>query len=153
MEFHFFNMSTLRMNASLCEQPRNPWCGDWTVVNLLQQHIVRFSIKDIVLITLLASIFLLGTVGNSVVVYWFGFTVRRKLAGSVFVTALALTDLVTSVFVPIDLIHTIVSRLLDPFDPQWHLGRVACYIKTCWNPVFLFASSWLLVVISFVRWR
>ena len=114
---------------------------------------IRLSVGQMSLIALLLLVFLFGTIGNILVFYWFGVTPRRKLAGSVFVATLAAVDLITSVYLPIDLIHKIVSEAMNPCQPPWLLGRVACYVKATWDPVFLFASSWLLVAISIVRWR
>ena len=110
--------------------------------------------EDITLYLLYGVLFLTGTVGNGAVIHMFQFTSRRKQAGARFVVALAVTDFLSSICLPLEGIVMITGRVVNPRDhPRWLLGEVTCYIVPGFAPLFLTTSSWLLTAISFERLR
>ena len=64
-----------------------------------------------------------------------------------FILSLAFADLLASVFVPVLVIHDLVSNL------KWHLGAAMCKILPSISPVTLIVSSWSLVLIAIDRYR
>ena len=115
------------------------------------------STKEIIQITALCLVFLFGTVGNGLVIRVFGFTSQRKLAGTTLVVVLALTDLVSSILVPLDaLTHismNVIHRYSQDLIKPWPHGKIACYILKSSNSLLVTSSSWLLVAISLERFR
>ena len=98
------------------------------------------------------TILLLGSLGNCFVIYMFTLTKKSKQAGSGFVVALAVTDLISSIAIPTVPVIEVVLRI-KYMTPYWVLGEWGCYILNDIGPVFVTASSWILVAISVERWR
>ena len=95
-----------------------------------------------------SMIFLIGVLGNSIVCYALGVKKKRKTSGDVFVVSLAITDLLSSIFVPLVMINDLVGDF-----KVWYLGKIGCYILPSVSPVTLIASSWSLALISLDRYR
>ena len=108
-------------------------------------RIIFFFISD-------GFIFLLGSLGNCFVIYIFAMTKRKKQAGSGFVVALAVTDLVSSIAIPTIPVVEIALRMKYK-TPYWVFGKWGCHLINDIGPVFVTASSWILVAISIERWR
>ena len=90
----------------------------------------------------------LGVVGNGGIIYVFS----RKTGqpGTGFIIALAVTDLITSIQVPI--LATVYEEYLDS-KPYIRHGEIACQISNHMDLILISTSIWLLVSISLERLR
>ena len=120
---------------------------------------------EIVLLTLYSFVFIVGTVGNGFVIHSFA---SNTAAGSRFVVALAIVDLITSIWVPCERFlqmayrfhnfegrQSLVSNLEEDYQDITHspLSDSSCrFIHYCY-PALFYASSWLLFAISCERLR
>ena len=103
-----------------------------------------FTASDISQLILFLVIFLLGTIGNGMVIQ--SFIRASERPGSRFVIALAAIDAVTSLITPLQSISIFI------YD-GYPLGKVGCIMLAPLQLSNVFASAWLLVVISLERAR
>ena len=75
--------------------------------------------------------------------------------GSRFIIALALVDMISSIWVPFLWIHWIIYEFQGDQTTliHWPYGKSLCLIMWPWFPSVLFASAWLLFCISLERTR
>ena len=92
-------------------------------------------------------IFITGTVANAGVIYIIA-TKTKIIAYDLMIICLAISDLLASLFIPLQMIPDIISRL-----QTWYFGYLGCKILPIISPVMLFMSSWILVVIAADRYR
>ena len=119
-----------------------------------EHHEMVFTFIDIILFLCYTVILVIGTLGNCAVIYWYGFTKTWKRMGSGLVVALGVTDLLSSLWIPFESFVWLVQVLKYPGQsPPYPFGELACRILPSLNWIFLNASSWILVAISFQRWR
>ena len=110
-----------------------------------------YSKEHITLYVVYSLVLLFGAIGNAFVIYLFWSSKRRRQAGAAFVIALALTDLLSSILVPMyGFIMLVIQRTIFR---TWSLGSFACYILPSLNAFFVTASAWLLTAISLERMR
>ena len=107
---------------------------------------------DIILILTYGLVVIFGTIGNMLVIAWFGFGEKRKNPGSKLVVALAINDFLASLFVPLLQIQYIVSPSLNP-PYAWYLGKTLCHLLAGTQFTFLVATPYLLIAISVERLR
>ncbi|XP_070690763.1 chemerin-like receptor 1 [Pempheris klunzingeri] len=88
-------------------------------------------------------ILIVGTLGNSLVIYVTGFKMK-KTVNSVLFLNLALADFLFTAF----LIFSIISLYQGQ---QWHFGRLMCKLNNLVNLVNMFASVFLLTAIALDR--
>ncbi|XP_070767972.1 chemerin-like receptor 1 [Enoplosus armatus] len=88
-------------------------------------------------------IFMVGTLGNGLVIYVTGFRMKRTV-NSVWFLNLALADFLFTAF----LIFSIISLSQHH---QWHFGSIMCKLNSLVNVVNMFASIFLLTAISLDR--
>ncbi|XP_057303400.1 C-C chemokine receptor type 1-like [Hydractinia symbiolongicarpus] len=93
-------------------------------------------------------IFLLGTVGNVIVIYAIGAKYRVVRGYNLHIISLSIADLYTSIFLPVVTIHDLLTNL-----EAWHLGVIGCKILPAMNHVTMLVSSFMLVIISVSRLR
>ena len=111
-----------------------------------------FDAVEVALLIFNGIVLTSGTVGNILVIRWFGTKEERKKAGNKLVVALAINDFLSSIFVPLFQIHNVIRLALDP--PQaWYLGEVFCYLNFGLPVTFLMVTSFLLIAISVERFR
>ena len=107
---------------------------------------------DIILIVTYGLVVIFGTIGNMLVIAWFGIGEKRKNPGSKLVVVLAINDFLASIFVPFLQINWIVSFSLNPQD-AWYLGKTLCHSLYGIQLTFLVATPYLLIAISMERLR
>lgn len=93
-------------------------------------------------LVLYGFIFVLGTVGNGLVIYVTGFRMKRTI-NSVWFLNLALADFLFTTF--------LVFTIIQTSQNQWPFGRVMCKLNTFVVVINMFASVLLLLVISLDR--
>ena len=103
-----------------------------------------YTASDAIQLILYLVIFLSGTIGNVIVIQSFVRTSEKP--GSRFVVALALLDMITSMITPF---QSIIMTMYDDYP----LGKEACAAIAPIQLTNVFASAWLLVVISLERAR
>ncbi|XP_057303399.1 neuropeptides B/W receptor type 1-like [Hydractinia symbiolongicarpus] len=93
-------------------------------------------------------IFLLGTTGNTIVIYIVG--IKHKIVRNfdLHIISLSLADLLASISLPILTIHDLLTNL-----EAWHLGIMGCKILPPMNHVTILVSAFMLVIISISRLR
>ena len=111
-----------------------------------------FSVLDIVLMVAYGFVVIFGTVGNGLVIKWFGMREKRKKSGNKLVVFLAANDFLASIFMPLLQIHSIAANALDP-QRSWYLGRGLCHSLLGIILSLLYATSMLLIAISVERFR
>ena len=92
-------------------------------------------------------IMVVGTSGNVSVIYILCRKSKKRRHGHKLIIALAATDFISSIVMPFVMINDLVS------DLKWYLGEFCCVVFPAMNCVFLFASAWTLVLISWERLR
>ena len=113
---------------------------------------MKLAALDVVLITCYGLVAVSGTVGNGLVIKWFGTKEERQKAGNKLVVVLAMNDFLSSIFVPLVQIHFIISLSLEP-KYAWYLGEGLCRSLYGLQKTFLISPSWLLIAISIERYR
>ena len=108
--------------------------------------------EHIILIVTYGIVVIFGTIGNMLVIAWFGFGEKRKNLGSKLVVALAINDFLASIFVPLLQIQFIVSASLNP-PYAWNLGKTLCHSLNGIQLSFLIVTPYLLIAISVERLR
>ena len=110
-----------------------------------------FKFEEALLIVLYSALFLIGTIGNCNVIKVFGFTDRRKKAGSLLVASLGLTDIISSIVIPFkEISHIYVNAKLSR---KWPFGDVGCRILSAAALQLPMASAFILASISMERMR
>ena len=112
---------------------------------------MSYALMQVSLVVLYSLVALLGTIGNTLVVKWFGEKNMRQKAGNKMVVVLAVNDFVSSIIVPFLRISYIIR--LDDFSQKVVLRKTLCYFAAGIMETFLIATSWLLVAISVDRLR
>ena len=112
---------------------------------------IEISTKYRALYVVFSLVVAFGAIGNAFVIYLFWSSKRRRQAGAAFVIALALTDLLSSIFVSMNAF--IMLAMQGTVFKTWKWGSFACYILPSLNAFFVTASAWLLTAISLERMR
>ena len=93
--------------------------------------------------------FVVGSIGNSVVIYVIAVKGRLRTNFDIYIVSLAIADLLASVFLPVVMIHD----LYTVFN-HWHLaGNLGCKLLVPMPHINSLVSALMLVVISFDRLR
>ena len=108
----------------------------------------QFTAAETISLICFIFVFILGTFGNGLVMYYFGY--KRRLKRSVpemLFYYLAFVDFLTSIYSPILYTYYIFSQY------QWHFGLVACKIFAPLGAVFTAISGGIFVIIAIDRQR
>lgn len=108
----------------------------------------QFAAAETISLICFVFVFILGTFGNGLVMYYFGY--KRRLKRSVpemLFYYLAFVDFLTSIYSPILYTYYIFSQY------QWHFGLVACKIFAPLGAVFTAISGGIFVIIAIDRQR
>ena len=145
-------MGTLDINSNYTNETSTQSINNTLVGN--DHGDMDLFFMDILLFLCYTFILVIGTLGNCAVIYWYGFTKKWKRLGSGLVVALGITDCLSSLWIPFESFVWLFQLLKYPGQsPPYPFNEVACYILPSLNWIFLNASSWILVAISFQRWR
>ena len=112
---------------------------------------MSYALMQVSLVVLYSLVALLGTIGNTLVVKWFGEKNMRQKAGNKMVVVLAVNDFVSSIIVPLLRIAYVIR--LNHFSEIVVLRATLCHFGAGVMETFLIATSWLLVAISVDRLR
>ena len=120
-------------------------------LNSTSTHVAEITLGTVEAVALseLVLIFLFGTVGNSLVIYVFGWKKRHSRKHFEYLLLLlAITDLFASTTIPLLFIYGTVTQY-----KQWHFGYLGCKIILSIFPITVTISQSILVLISFERYK
>ena len=106
------------------------------------------ELTKIVCCILYLLLFVMGVLGNSVVLYVIGYRKKRRTTSDIFIISLACADFLSSAFYPIWYLSDLLTNC-----QTWLFGPVMCYITQLLIITSLPASAWSLVFISLDRYR
>ena len=110
---------------------------------------ITLGTAEAIALSELVFIFLLGTVGNSLVIFVFGWRKRNNRKHfEHLLLLLAITDLFVSIIIPLLFIYGTVTQY-----KQWHFGYVGCKMILSIFPITVTISQSILVLISFERYK
>ncbi|XP_078480710.1 chemerin-like receptor 1 [Lampetra planeri] len=89
-------------------------------------------------------VFVLGVVGNGVVIWVTGFKMKKTI-NTVWFLSLAVADFLFTAFLPFSVAYTIL-------DFHWPFGKFLCQLTSMINSLNMFASVYILMVISVDRY-
>ena len=124
-----------------------------TTVNRNSNTDRNFKDSDIIYLTLYGIMIPLGAIGNGLTIKFFRFSPRWAHAGTKLLVVLAANDLVSSIYVPLEKMYLIYNFAFHSQDNFWNLGMFLCYVMPAITEVLFIATSWLLVLIVFERFR
>ncbi|XP_043936476.1 chemokine-like receptor 1 [Protopterus annectens] len=101
------------------------------------------KIMDMVQVALYGIIFILGTVGNGIVIWITGFQMQ-KTVNSIWFLNLAVADFIFS-------LARIIPLIKNAFYTYWPFGQFLCKVNSFIKYLNMFCSVFLLAVISFDR--
>ena len=104
---------------------------------------------DLVAVVIMCGIFLIGVIGNLMVIYIFGVKPgkSRKRFES-FLLTLGVIDLISSIIVPFPFVYLTVT------DYQvWHFGKLGCKIIPSFLQISVTVSQGVLIMISYERYQ
>ncbi|XP_065644143.1 apelin receptor [Hydra vulgaris] len=114
----------------------------------------RFNTVNITTLILFAVIFLVGTIGNALVLYYFhvkdrhlGMSTEKRRVSEFLFSVLAIVDFFAAFLNPILYMYWIVT------DYKWHLGYWSCKILVPLGTVATTMSGGIIAVLSFDRHR
>lgn len=134
------NGSTATSNTTTMEPP--PQYGD------VYPYFTLSSTQKIIYYIALSVLFILGTAGNSIVIYVISKKQKKKTTNfDIHIVSLAVADLLASVFLPLVMIHDIVTNV-----SHWYLlGDFGCKLFTPMPHLNSLVSALMLAVISIER--
>ena len=105
------------------------------------------SSSDILLICIYVAMFVIGSIGNSLIIRYFGSYKKHKALFHIYLVHLAIADLVCLTLRCVILVHGILSGWTWPF------GSISCTLAYVIAPITINASTWIVVSISQERYR
>jgi len=121
-------------------------------VSQQNQKIILLALPEglkIALYCVYCFIFLLGTIGNMLVIYIIGIKHRVERSCDVHIVSLAVADLLTAIVIPVVMIHDMKTNYIE-----WHLlGTFGCKLFVSMMHMTSIVSSLMLVTISLTRIR
>ena len=107
--------------------------------------------RELVYLILYGMMIPLGVIGNGLTIKYFRFSPRWEQAGTKLLVVLAVNDLISSIYVPLEKMYDHYNKIVD--NPFWTLGMPMCYLMHSVTEMFFVATSWLLVIIAYERFR
>ena len=92
-------------------------------------------------------IFVIGTSGNFMVIYIIGIKHRVERSCDVHIVSLAIADLLSSIFIPLVMIHDTYTS----YTSWYLLGTFGCKVFVPMNHLTILVSSLMLITISLNR--
>lgn len=104
---------------------------------------------EIIQLALLIPVLIIGTVGNQLAIFVFGWKKRRtRKRFETLLLLLALCDFLASSIAPPLFIYAILTHF-----NAWHFGYLGCKVFLCIGPVNVTISHGILVLIAYERYR
>ena len=120
-----------------------------THTNTTESPQATLGIIDIISLVQLTAVFVVGTFGNLLVVYVFGWKKRkRRRPFALLLLILGIVDFLASFLIPTLFIYGTVT-----FYQHWHFGFYGCKIIQSIFPMTITISQGTLVLISYERYR
>ena len=106
--------------------------------------------KEWLLVTAFSLVFLCGVVGNSLVIYIFGYKKKSLHSSSTerLIFYLAVIDFFASIFNPLLFVYLTITRYV-----KWHFGYVGCKVLPAFGPITTTASAGMLLLFAVDRYR
>ena len=106
--------------------------------------------REWLLVTAFSLVFLCGVVGNSLVVYIFGYKKKSLHSSSTerLIFYLAVIDFFASIFNPLLYVYLTITRYV-----KWHFGYVGCKVLPAFGPITTTASAGMLLLFAVDRYR
>ena len=118
-------------------------------MNAYMKHRDVFHSANIFVLLGLASVFLVGVIGNLLVLYVFVWKKRRTRSRfETLLIPLALTDFFTSLITPVVFTYGTLTHYR-----RWDFGQFGCKILSSFFPVSITISQSILVLISYERYK
>ena len=105
------------------------------------------SNSDILLLCIYVVMFVIGSIGNSLIIRYFGSYKKHKALFHIYLVHLAVADIICLTLTCVLLVHGILSGWTWPF------GSISCTLAYAIAPITLNASAWIVVSISQERYR
>ena len=105
------------------------------------------SSSDILLICIYIAMFVICSIGNSLVIRYFGSYLKHKALFHIYLAHLAAADLICLLLRRVILVHGIISGWIWPF------GSLSCRLAYVISPITINASAWIVLSISQERYR
>ena len=105
------------------------------------------SSSDILLICIYVAMFVIGSIGNSLIIRYFGSYKKHKAVFHIYLVHLAVADLICLTLTCAQLVYEILSGWTWPF------GLISCKLAYSIAPITLNASAWIVASISQERYR
>ena len=105
------------------------------------------SSSDILLICIYVAMFVVGSIGNSLIIRYFGSYKKHKALFHIYLIHLAVGDLICLIFRCVIIVHGILSGWAWPF------GSISCKFAYSIVPITINVSAWIVVSISQERYR
>ena len=105
--------------------------------------------QDVILVVIFFTIFCFGTIGNSLVIYVFGYTIKKPRSKQErLILLLGIVDLIASVTNPFLFIYLTLKQY-----KAWDFGAVGCKILPMIGPVATNLSAGILLIMAIYRDR
>ena len=109
----------------------------------------QLSVSDVIVIVIFAIVFCFGTIGNSLVIYVFGYTIKKPLSKQdILVLLLGIVDLIASITNPFLFIYLTFSGY-----QRCMFGNVACKALILTGPIATNFSGVIIVIMAVFRDR
>ena len=123
--------------------------GNYTNVTITKEF-GSLNAREWLLVTALSLVFLCGVVGNSLVIYIFGYKKKSLHSSSTerLIFYLAVIDFFASIFNPLLFLYLTITRYV-----KWHFGYIGCKVLPAFGPITTTASAGMLLLFAVDRYR
>ena len=109
--------------------------------------ISKMEVFDIFIIAMLVFVMVIGVTGNTVVIYVFGIS-RRKKRFDRFLLALGILDFLSSILIPLTFLYLTATRY-----KRWDFGEIGCKVIPTLLQITVSVTQGVLIMISYERYH